>query len=116
MVQRVISAERLESDWKSVREFVTSPDDAVIVAENGEPRFAIVSFDRYQQVFEREREARFAEARRKWDALAASIGDRNSDLTPEEIEELGNRFVNEPDDEEVGSTESLSGDDAPSRP
>lgn len=91
MVQRVITADMLEASWDTVRDSVPSPDDAVIIEENGEPRFAIVTFDRYQQMLERERQDRLAEARRSWEALVASIGDRNSDLSPEEVWELATR-------------------------
>ena len=97
MVQRVIRTDNLEADWKTVKESVVSPDDAVIIEENGEPRFAIMSFDRYQRMLDTERQEKLANARREWEALVASIGDRNSDLTPEMIEEMASRDWEEPE-------------------
>jgi PHD/YefM family antitoxin component YafN of YafNO toxin-antitoxin module len=105
MVQRVITADNLEADWKTVRESMVSPDDAVIVEVNGEPRFAIVSFDRYKRTLDTERQERLAIARQKWEALAASIGDRNSDLTPEMIEEMASRDWEEPEPTETPDRE-----------
>jgi PHD/YefM family antitoxin component YafN of YafNO toxin-antitoxin module len=112
MVQRVVTSDTIENDWESVQESVVSSDDAVIVEANGKPNVVVITYDRYQRTLdlERDREYRYAEARRRFDALTATIGDRNSDLTPEEIEELGNRVVNERDDEymidEAANTES----------
>ncbi len=96
MVQRVVTANTIESDWESVQESVVSSDDAVIVEANGKPNVVVITYDRYQRALDLERQEQFEIARRELDALAAIMGDRNSDLTPEEIEELGNRFVNEP--------------------
>ena len=103
MVQRVVTAGTIESDWESVQEVVVSSDDAIIVEAYGKPSLVVITYDRFKQTLdlERDREHPFAEARRRFEALAASIGDLNSDLTPEEIEALGNRVVNERDDEYV---------------
>ena len=56
MVQRVITNETIEDDWESVRESVTSPDDAVIVESDGQPEVVVITFDRYQRTLELERD------------------------------------------------------------
>jgi len=98
MVQRTLTVQEIEDQWDTVVNTVESPTDAVIVEADGKPKVVVITYDRFKQTLdlEREREIRFAEARRRLEALAVSIGDRNSDLTPEEVEELATR----PDREE----------------
>lgn len=108
MVQRVVTTETIESDWESVQDAVVSSDDAVIVEADGKPNLVVITYDRYQRTLdlERDRESRFALARRKWDELVATVGDRNSDLTPETIEEMASRDWELPDHEEGDSNSS----------
>jgi PHD/YefM family antitoxin component YafN of YafNO toxin-antitoxin module len=94
IVQRAVTSDTIENDWESLRERAQTDD--VIIAEPGKSQVAVVSVERYEQLVERERQEQFAIARREFEELAAIIGDRNSDLSPEEIEELGNRAVDEP--------------------
>ncbi len=97
MVQRVISNRTSNPDWATIRDSVQTPDDAVIVRTDGQPDVVVISYDRYEQLIVRERQERSARSREAWDELVALAGDRNSDLTPEFIENMAQRDWEEPE-------------------
>jgi PHD/YefM family antitoxin component YafN of YafNO toxin-antitoxin module len=98
MVQRTLTVKEIEDQWDTVVNTVESPTDAVIVEADGKPKVVVITYDRFMQALdlERDREYRLADARRRFEALAASIGDRNSDLPSEMIQEMADRDWDEP--------------------
>lgn len=101
MTLKTISSNDAKQHWGSMMNAASSPEDAVIVESHGRPRVAIISYDRFEKLQELEDKARRAWALEQLRQLEQRIGDRNNDLTAEEIEELADRFSREFVDELV---------------
>lgn len=95
MTTRTVSSNDAKQQWGSVMNAARNPDDAVIVESHGKPRVAVISYDRFEKLRELEDQARRAWALEQLRQLEERIGDRNSDLTDEQIEELADRFSRE---------------------
>jgi len=86
-----MSSNDAKQHWGSVMSLANSPDDAVIVESHGKPKVAVISYDRFEKLQELEQQARRAWALEQLRELEQRIGDRNRDLTDEQIEELAVR-------------------------
>ena len=76
---------------------MTSSDDTVIVESQGQPKAAVISFERFQKLRELERDAQ-REANMRWlrkFEASRTTWRRNDDLTEEQIEDLADRFSRE---------------------
>jgi len=91
MTLKTMSSNDAKQRWGSVMSLASSPDDAVIVESHGKPKVAVISYDRFEKLQELEQQARRAWALEQLRELEERIGDRNRDLTDEQIEELAVR-------------------------
>lgn len=87
-----VSSNEAKQHWGAMMNGVNSPDDAVIVESHGRPKVAVISYTRFEKMLELEVQARRAWALEQLRQLEERIGDRNRDLTNEQIEELADRF------------------------
>lgn len=90
-----MSSHEAKQQWGSVMKAASAPDDAVIVESHGKPKVAVISYDRFERLQEMEEQARRAWALEQLRLIEERIGDRNSDLTDEQIEALADRFSRE---------------------
>lgn len=95
MTLKTMSSNDAKQHWGSVMNAASSPDDAVIVESHGKPKVAVISYDRFEKLQELEKQARRAWAMEQLRQLEERIGDRNKDLTDEQIEELADQFSRE---------------------
>lgn len=93
MSMKTVSSNDAKQHWGAMMSGISSPDDAVIVESHGKPNVAVISYTRLERMLE-------LGARRAWvlgklRELEECIGDRNRDLTHEQVEELADRFSRE---------------------
>lgn len=91
MALKTMSANDVKQRWGAMMSDVSSPDDAVIVESHGKPKVAVISYGRFEKMLELEEKARRAWALEQLRELEERIGDRNRDLTDEQMEELAVR-------------------------
>lgn len=92
---RTMSSNEAKQQWGSIMSSVGNGGDEVIVESHGKPKVAVVSYGEYQEFQKVRKQLQRAEAVAAFDALSARIGDRNSDLSQEQIADLANRFAHE---------------------
>lgn len=94
-MNRTVSTREARSRWSALVVWAASERAEVIVESRGRPRAVIMAIEEFQELMAlRERERR-RDAVAELLKLAASIGDRNSDLDGDEIEALAHRFTRE---------------------
>jgi len=98
---KTLSSNEAKQQWGSVMSAVSNDGAEVIIESHGKPKAVVISYDEYQglqQLREKQRrEAGLAELQ----AISELVGDRNNDLSEEQIEELADRFTREVFDELV---------------
>lgn len=93
-VARSVGTAEAEIRFASLLDRVAEQGEEVQVERDGEPAAVLISVDSYEELQRlrrrdrRQRELDLEQLRR----LSERIGDRNSDLTEEQIEELADRF------------------------
>lgn len=95
MAFKTMSSNEAKQQWGSVMNAASAPNDAVIVESHGKPKVAVISYDRFEKMRELESQARRAQALEQLRQLEEQIGNRNSDLTDEQIEALADLFSRE---------------------
>lgn len=50
MALKTMSSNEAKQQWESLIDATSGPDDAVIVESHGEPKVAMISYDRFRQV------------------------------------------------------------------
>lgn len=91
MAERRISRTETGGRYDDLTRIIERPGDTVIL-EGNDRDFVVIALDDYRDLVEEQRARRAAEAKQRYIALAAEIGDRNADLSEEEIAELANEF------------------------
>jgi prevent-host-death family protein len=92
MTQRTIATEDTNVSLDSLIDAMTSEDNPIIVARDGEPIAAIVPYasleelQRLRQAYDR------AEALQEYRALRSKLMNKNLDLGEDEADEIANRF------------------------
>jgi len=74
---------------------VSNDGAEVIIESHGKPKAVVISYDEYEDLRQLRKQRQRADAFAKLRELEQRIGDRNKDLSEEEIEELSNRFSHE---------------------
>ena len=74
---------------------VSKGEDEIIVESRGKPKVAVISYDEFEAFQDLRKKQRRAAALTEFRALSERIGDRNKDLSEEQIDELANRFSHE---------------------
>lgn len=92
---KTMSSNEAKQLWGSMMDAASGPDDAVIVESHGKPKVAVISYDRFERLQELEEQARRARTLEQLRLIEEEGGDRNRDLTDEQIEELADRFSRE---------------------
>ncbi|MDQ3541717.1 MAG: type II toxin-antitoxin system Phd/YefM family antitoxin [Chloroflexota bacterium] len=95
MPLKTMSSTEAKQQWGSVMNAASAPDDAVIVESHGKPKVAVISYDRFERLQELEEQAQRARALEQLCLVEERAGDRNSDLTDEQIDALADRFSRE---------------------
>ena len=94
-MNRTVSTREAKNRWGALVAWAASERAEVVVESRGRPRAMIMAIEEFQELMAlRERERR-RDAIAELHKLAASIGDRNSDLDAGEIEALAHRFTRE---------------------
>lgn len=91
---RTVSSNEAKQHWGSMMDAASS-GETVIVQSHGKPKTVMISFEEYQEVEKLREKQRRAEALEGLRRLQAAQRERNKDLTPEQAEELANRFAHE---------------------
>jgi prevent-host-death family protein len=92
---RTVSATQAKNRFGSIVESVAKCGEEVIVETRGTPTAVIISMSEYadlRALKEKQRRAKILENVR---GLRDEVSARNADLTPEQAEELADRFVRE---------------------
>ncbi|MGI8403903.1 MAG: type II toxin-antitoxin system Phd/YefM family antitoxin [Thermomicrobiales bacterium] len=92
---RTVSSNDAKQNWGSVIGSVSAGEDEVIVESHGKPKVVVISFEEYKSVQELREKQRRAALLERFRALSERIGNRNNDLTDQQIDELSNRFSHE---------------------
>lgn len=92
MAERRITTSDVNNNLDDVVNRVFDSSDTFIVTTDGEARAAVIDLELYRALVEERRVRRAAEAKQRYIALAAEIGDRNADLSEDDIAELANEF------------------------
>lgn len=92
---KTMSSNEAKQLWGSTMDAASGPEDAVIVESHGKPKVAVISYDRFERLQELEEQARRARTLEQLRLIEEEGGDRNRDLTDEQIEELADRFSRE---------------------
>lgn len=92
---RTISSNEAKQRWGSVIQSVSEDGDRVVVESHGKAKVAVVSVKDLERLEALEQRERREEALTQLRALEERIGDRNADLTGEEVEEIAIRVGRE---------------------
>lgn len=92
---RTVSSNDAKQNWESVIGSVSAGEDEVIVESHGKPKVVVISFEEDKSVQELRVKQRRAALLERFRALSERIGNRNNDLTDQQIDELSNRFSHE---------------------
>lgn len=94
MIKR-LSSNELKQKLGSVLSSVEKSGDEIIVESHGKPRVALIPYEEFEVLIDLREKKRRADLLEELRKLGERIGDRNKDLTEEQIEELSNRFAHE---------------------
>ena len=93
---KTVSATEAKNNFGAVIEWATqNQGDVVVVKSHGEPKVVVMSFAEYEKVKEIKDKERRRQILKELEALRAESLERNKDLTPEEGDELAERFSQE---------------------
>lgn len=91
MVLKTMSSNDVKQRWGSVMRTVKVPNDAVVVESHGRPMVAVIPYDEFADFQEFKELRRRQQLLARLDQLEARFGNRNSDLSENEIEEIAVR-------------------------
>lgn len=86
-----MSSNEAKQNWGSVMSTARETGSAVVVESHGKPMVAVISYDEFTDFQEFRERRRRQDLLNRLDQLEAQFGDRNKDLSEEEIEELAVR-------------------------
>ncbi|HET8628206.1 MAG TPA: type II toxin-antitoxin system Phd/YefM family antitoxin [Thermomicrobiales bacterium] len=92
---KTVSASEAKNRLGALIGWVREHRDAVIVENHGQPRVVIPPIEEYADYEALKEQRRRQEALATMHRLQAEVSARNSDLTPEQADELADRFVRE---------------------
>ena len=111
MAIKTMSANEAKQHWGALMKAAREDDGIVVVESHGRPQVIVLSYDEYEAFRDFKEAQRRKELLRRLDAFEARWGGRNDDLTPEQIEELANRFSGEFVDDLVAEGKIVFEDD-----
>ena len=92
---KYVSATEAKINLGSMMEWTVAESDEVIIETRGKAKAVLVSYPFYQQMLAIKETLRREKALLDLEALAKSVQKKNKDLSPEEANELSDRFVGE---------------------
>ncbi len=98
---RTVTASEVEQQWGSLLESVGDEGEEVIVERDGEATAALIPIAAYEEIVSLREEQRRHDIDARIAALERSIGDRNRDLSDEEITALAVRAGREMREETI---------------
>lgn len=92
---KTLSSNEVKQRWGAVMGSVSKGEDEIIVESHGKPKVAVISYNEFEAFQDFRKKQRRAAAYARLKELERRIGDKNKDLTEEQIDELANRFSHE---------------------
>lgn len=92
---KTLSSNEVKQRWGAVMGSVSRGEGEVIVESHGKPKVAVISYEEFERLKTLRKKQRDAEALAELQRISEEIGNRNDDLTQEQIDELANRFSHE---------------------
>jgi prevent-host-death family protein len=92
---KTVSATEAKVRLGAMMEWVAVNTEDIIIEAHGRPKAVLISYGQYEDVLRMRGEATRQDALRRMEALAEQIGERNSDLTDEDVDRLADRFTRE---------------------
>jgi prevent-host-death family protein len=92
---RNVSTTEAKNQLSALMRTVQENGEAIVVEDHGRPRVAIISMHEYGKLQEWREQARRQEILTEMREIQARVSARNQDLTPEQAEELADRYVRE---------------------
>lgn len=111
MTVKTMSANEAKQNWGALMRAARKEDGAVVVESHGKPQVVVISYGDFEAFRRFKEDQRRKELLRRLDAFEARWGGRNDDLTPEQIEELADRFSRDFVDDLVGEGKIVFEDD-----
>ncbi len=95
MTVKTMSANEAKQNWGALMRAAREDDGVVVIESHGKPQVMVVSYDEFEEFRAFKEAQRRQEMLRRLDEFEARWGGRNTDLSPEEIEDLANRFADD---------------------
>jgi prevent-host-death family protein len=92
---KTLSSNEAKQRWGAVMDTVSRGENEIIVESHGKPKVAVISYEEFETFQELRKKQRREEALRELQSIGKLIGDRNKDLTEEQVAELADRFSHE---------------------
>jgi prevent-host-death family protein len=92
---RTLSSNEVKQRWGAVMGSVSRGEGEVIVESHGKPKVAVISYEEFERFDTLRKKQERADILRQFRELSDSLANKNSDLTPEQVDELANRFSHE---------------------
>jgi len=92
---RTISSNEAKQRWGAMMATVEKEGDRVLIASHGTPKVAVISVHDLERLEALDEQERRDDAIRSLQALEKRIGNRNADLTDEDVEALADRAARE---------------------
>jgi prevent-host-death family protein len=92
---KTLSSNEAKQRWGAVMDTVSRGENEVIVESHGKPKVAVISYEEFETFQELRKKQRQQQALRELRLIGDLIGDRNNDLTEEQVAELADRFSHE---------------------
>lgn len=91
---RTVPPIKSEDQWESLVETIATNGDAIVESESG-TKVAVISYEEFVDYQAQRRQRQIDEAYAQLQEALKGQGERNADLSDEEIEALANRAVRE---------------------
>jgi prevent-host-death family protein len=92
---KTVSANEAKNRLGSMLGYVSEENDEIIVESHGKPKAVIMSISAYEDVQALREKQRRADILERLRTFEARVGERNQDLTAEQVMELADRFAHE---------------------
>jgi len=92
---RTLSSNEVKQRWGAVMGSVSRGEGEVIVESHGKPKVAVVSYEEFEALRAMREKRDRDEILRQFRELSDRLAGKNDDLTPEQVDELANRFSHE---------------------
>jgi prevent-host-death family protein len=95
LMVKTLSSNEVKQRWGAVMGSVSRGEGEVIVESHGKPKVAVISIEEFERFDALRKKQERAEILKQFQELSDRLAHKNDDLTPEQVEELANRFSHE---------------------